>query len=106
MPERASGCGAHLLMDRPSVETMIHPYVADVDLSSSYPTICAAANISKDTKTSTMVSISGGDLNHARHYCAQMSAVRENAVAYGLDYFGLPNYTEMISILKAEQLLP
>ena len=106
MPERASGCGAHLLMDRPSVETMIHPYVADVDLSSSYPTICAAANISKDTKTSTMLSISGGDLNHARHYCAQMSAVRENAVANGHDYFGLPNYTELISILKTEQLLP
>lgn len=99
-PERSNGSGAHLLVDRPSVETMIHPHTVDADLKSSYPTICGSGNISKDTKTSTILSINGSNIDEARYYYSLLPATRENAVLIGSRYYGLPSYDNIEGVLS------
>ena len=96
-PELMDMAGMHMLTDAPGIETMMHPFVNDVDFSAMYPTVGAAMNISKETKRWSLLSIDGK--RDDRLYSLMVSTT-ENAVHIGATYFGLPNYSQMSELFS------
>lgn len=104
-PLRLDYSGLNVLVEAPHHKTQLHAFVNDVDFTGMYPTIGQAANISKDTKLSTVLYITGDAVQ--KHY-APKEAVEaffghiinptDNAVALGVEFWGLLNYEEMLQL--------
>lgn len=94
-PERTTGIGMRVFSDRPDIITMLHPFTGDVDFSGMYPNCTITGNISKETKISCGLEISGMSHQALWAYYSLSVSLRENAVLIGSTYYGLSGYSEM-----------
>lgn len=94
-PSRTDKVGIRIFSNDPNRITMLHAFVNDIDFSSMYPSVTDGANISKQTKRSTVVSIDGRDYFTTQHYFSLLVSPSSNAVKIGQEYFKLPSYEEM-----------
>lgn len=94
-PERTFGAGLRVLSECPLREAYVHRHVDDIDLSAVYPNIDMACNISRETKLSTIIGISGHDPMEVRTYASMLISPYENAVPIGNIFYKLPDYQEM-----------
>jgi len=102
-PLRLDYNGLNALTEAPHHKTQLHPFVNDVDFTGMYPTVGQACNISKDTKLSTMLYITG---EQVQKYHTPKTAVEvffgyvinpdDNAMALATEFFGLPDYETML----------
>ena len=70
----------------------------DSDVTSEYPSLAEAGNISKDTKVLTVLNISGFSRNDIIDLMSNIMYDKENAVYLSHKFLNLPNYSEMYSI--------
>ena len=109
-PERTIQLGWRIFTDRTDIVTMIHPYTNDLDFSGMYPRVTVTANISKETKISTGIEITGKTRHETQMYYSLIISPRENAVLIGQNYYGLPDYTTMATrfevFLRSRNQLP
>lgn len=103
--------------------TSIYRLSADIDVSSFYPSITVAFNVSRETKTSTVLYVDGApyppdqlvkmsgeqykssaiaNAEYTNKLFGRLPCVMENAVAIGHEYFNLPDYEEMLSIVASQ----
>jgi len=100
--------------------TAIYKLAADLDVSSFYPSATIAINVSRETKISTLIWVEGcpytiqeiqDELNKDKQklmakanatyidaLCGLVPFVDENSVHIGHQYFGLPDYQEMLDL--------
>lgn len=94
-PIKAANIGIYCAKEYPQVELMVHKYVSDLDASSMYPSIIQLCNMSKDTKSSTVISIEGfTDAQVEDLFNAHASPISAS-VPVCVNHFGLPSYAEM-----------
>lgn len=113
MKERGISC-----LKESNVRSTIYRLTNDLDVSSFYPSIAIAFNVSKETKLSTVLYMDGcpytlAQIDHEENldkkknmaianteyidnYFSRYPCIKENAVALCSEYFGLPNYDEML----------
>lgn len=106
------------------VTSSIYKDVCDLDVSSFYPSITIAFNVSKETKLATVLHIEGcpysfNDIDQASsdkvkkemtvanaeyicRYFGRITCIEENAIAICNEYFNLPNYTEMLQLVQTQ----
>ena len=103
-PKLAHDTG-HRALYQTSRSTSCHKYVSDIDAKAMYPTLMATFNVCKTSKLSTVVQIEGIDQDDYDSLFTAASSPLDNAVELGSDYFNLPGYGEMITILKEKKLM-
>ena len=92
--------------------------------ASFYPSVTVACNISRETKLASVLWIEGcpyeidtilnekeagkrkemakANAEYFNTLFGRVPFVRENAVAIGHEYFGLPDYSEMLQLIEGE----
>ena len=111
--------GLPLLTDGPT--TKLYKLCCDLDVTSFYPSLTHACNISRRTKRFTVLHCDGCPYtleqlqeqtnddavkqnSETIDLCfGRLSALEENAVTMGHDYFNLPNFTEMYQLWCKEE---
>ena len=78
------------------IESLVHIYVSDIDAGSMYPTCAEIANISRETKISTVIGIDGCNVNDIEAVFNCIASPVENICIVGESVFNLPSYTEMV----------
>ena len=111
-----------------NVTSSIYKDVCDLDVSSFYPSITIAFNVSKETKLGTVLYMDGcpytlkeiekassndirkemtvANAEYICRYFGRITCVEENAIAICHEYFNLPNYSEMLSLFQSSILRP
>lgn len=106
------------------MESAIYRLAMDLDVSSFYPSVTVACNISRETKLASVLWIEGcpyeidtilnekeagkrkemakANAEYFNTLFGRVPFVRENAVAIGHEYFGLPDYSEMLQLIEGE----
>lgn len=87
--------GVNCIVERPSIETQVLPFVGDFDYEALYPKTKISTGISIESKYSTCVSIEGLESTDIEPLFSGIVNPKENAVWIGHKYFGLPNFEEM-----------
>lgn len=94
-PERTWKAGINIILEAPQRESYVHGNVNDIDLSALYPSITMACNISRETKTGTMIRIENHPDQDVRTLASMLISLQENAVPISQKFFGLPGYEDM-----------
>ena len=117
--------GVPCLIETPK-RSSIYRLAADIDVSSFYPSVTIAQNISRETKIASVLWVEGdphsieeiqaeknaqeqklmAKANSEYHFSlfGRVPCVAENAVAVCHEYFGMPNYEEMLKLVTEETL--
>lgn len=92
-PNKAVGVGVSVVSEfnRP---TQVSLLTNDLDVSSMYPSITSAFNISKETALATAIKINGHPQSDTEDFFGSLNQPEINAVHIGSKYFGLPGYLE------------
>ncbi len=111
-PNRMDQSGLKAIAEYPTLRTQLHPYVNDIDFSGMYPNTSQAANVSKETKTSTALYIKG---EHVERYRTARAAVEvffgylvnpeDNAIRLGMEFFDLPGFDTMDALYRNRNVL-
>lgn len=98
-PDKAVGVGVSICkeFDRNTQTSLL---TNDLDVSSMYPSIMSAFNISKETALSTAIQINGHDKYEMESFFGGINQPEINAVDLCHRFFGLPDYTEMAEMLE------
>lgn len=93
-PNKAVGVGVSVLLeiDRP---TQVSLLTNDLDVSSMYPSITSAFNISKETALGTVICINGHSQYETETFFSGVNQPDVNAVPLAQQFFGLYGYKEM-----------
>lgn len=101
-PTRVDQAGLFAIDEFPRFRTQLHPFVNDVDFTGMYPNCCQASNVSKETKLSTVLYITGESVQHkytpqqaVEVYFSYMTSPIENGMRIGKEIFGLPGFDEL-----------
>ncbi len=103
-PHRLAYNGLNVLTEAPHHKTQLHAYVSDLDFTAFYPTAAQAGNISKETKLSTVLYITGESVEKhftpkaaVQAFFSYIITPQSNAVNLGCEFFGLPDFKEMLT---------
>lgn len=101
-PLRLDYSGLNVLTEAPYYTTQVHCYVSDIDFTGMYPTLGQAGNISKETKLSTVLSITGVSVQKYYNqrvavdvFFGYISNPADNAMLIATEFFGLPDFENM-----------
>ena len=110
-PQNLVAEGMRLFEEWPSHTTRVYAWQNDLDFSAQYPTNIFVANISKQTKLSTMVSITGSWVNQRydpkeaiEMFCSYLITPNPNGVEMGVEFFDLPGYAEMDRLFQEHKV--
>jgi len=85
-------------------ESLLSMFVNDFDLTSAYPLFSVAFNIEKETMLYSVYEIENKLKSDIYDFFSCIMAKKENAVYLGKKYFNLPDYTEMLDLVKKSLL--
>jgi hypothetical protein len=101
-PQNLVAKGLKLFEEWPNHATHCYAWQSDLDFSAQYPSACQVINISKQTKTSTIFTITGDHVNTkykpdqaVEVLCSYLITPNANGVELGTEFFNLPDYSEM-----------
>lgn len=100
-PKRANRVGVNVIKELPNQETLAMLYCSDIDYTGFYPNVSQMANVSKETKLSTLINIEGFNALDSQEFTSLIISIDENAVQIGTTFFDLPDYTELEDMLVA-----
>jgi hypothetical protein len=106
-PGNLVAAGAKLFKDWPNHNTRCFFWGNDLDFSAQYPTNTIVANISKQTKVATILSVRGP---HVQKYYSEEDAIEvlcsyqitpeSNGMELGTEFLGLPGFAEVNALFK------
>ena len=93
-PNKARGVGINAVeeIDRP---TLVSVFTNDLDVSSMYPSIIRAFNISKESCLGTIIGINGHRPEEIEPLCSAMLQPEVSALQIAEEFYNLPGYTTM-----------
>lgn len=107
-PQNLVARGIKLFEEWPNHATHCYAWQSDLDFSAQYPNNIITLNISKQTKTSTMFTITGDHVNTkykpdqaVEVLCSYLITPTANGVELGTEFFNLPDYSEMDKLFSA-----
>ena len=101
-PDKAVNVGVSVLeeFDYPSQVSLLSN---DLDVSSMYPSITSAFNISKETTLATAISINGFPQTDVELYFGGINQPHINAVPICEHFYGFPGYKEMAYLFRSQK---
>ena len=101
-PDKAVNVGVSVLeeFDYPSQVSLLSN---DLDVSSMYPSITSAFNISKETTLATAISINGFPQADVELYFGGINQPHINAVPICEHFYGFPGYKEMAHLFRSQK---
>ena len=99
-PQNSVFLGINNIAENPFIKTMINLNCADFDFTSIYPSIMVALGTSRDTMVYGATEIEKFNQREINNFFAYLASLNENAVHMGNRYFNLPNYTEIVDLVK------
>lgn len=96
-PNKAAGVGISALegIDR---TTQVSIMTNDLDVSSMYPSILSAFNISKETALTTLLGINGFDKTMIEPLCSGLNCPRTSAMQLATTFYKYPSYSQMLDM--------
>lgn len=96
-PTRVDKAGMFAIAESPTLRTQLHPFVNDVDFTGMYPNCCQGANVSKDTKLSSVLYIFGEAVQRyhtpqkaVEVYFTYMTNPVDNGLRLAVEFYGAP----------------
>lgn len=96
-PNKAVGVGIHAVREFSS-PSLVSILTNDLDVSSMYPSIMSAFNISKESSICTVLEIQGYEHAGLERFFSGINQPEVNTVDLTHDYLGLPNYKQMVQL--------
>ena len=82
--------------------TQVSILVNDLDVSSMFPSILSAFNISKETQLSSILSINGHPRSHVEVLCAGLSQPDISCMELCEMFYGYPTYNGMLDEINKD----
>lgn len=86
----------HLFKDAPHIKTMIYRYLADLDITGTYPNEEDILNISKVTTAFETCRIQGFKEEEQRYFGLTLTGGKSNALELAVRYAGYPTPEELL----------
>jgi len=97
--------GLKCIAENPNLRTNIYTNVADLDVSSSYPSNQAVFNISKETTKKELISVEGKEWSDVKLQTINLSGGYTNAVEFCTELLDLPTLDTLLDQFKEDQHL-
>ena len=107
-PDKAVNVGVKVLAEF-DYPTQVSLLTNDLDVSSMYPSITSAFNISKETALATAITINGFPQSDVEIFFGGINQPEINAVPLCEHFYGFPGYLEMANLYRSNptpQVLP
>lgn len=88
--------GIHLFHDAPNLRSMIYTYLADLDISSTYPNAEDCLNISKETTAYETCKFEGFTEAEQRYFSLTLTTGRSSALELAIRYLGMPSPNQLL----------
>lgn len=98
--ENTFNVGINVINGLRHVSTLVSTLVNDIDLAAMYPNTGIAANVSRETKTSTLLQVEGFTAVQSQMLTSMLSSIEENAVPIATTFFDLPGYLDMETLYE------
>lgn len=97
---RVDKTGVRLIREFPTLVSQIHVFVSDADFSQMYPTVMENANISNETRVTTMYAITGDHLKVSAEEAVEtlyscLISPKDNAHYFGTTFLNFPTFAEI-----------
>ena len=101
-PNKAAGVGINALegIDK---TTQVSIMTNDLDVSSMYPSILSAFNISKETQLSSLLGINGFDNKYIELLCSGLNKPEVFGTQLASTFYGYPDFNEMLTLFDQRQ---
>jgi hypothetical protein len=97
--------GMNLFEDAPDVKTMIYRYLADLDVTSTYPTGELVLNISKETTLFETGMIKGFTEAQRRELGIVLTSGRSAALELNIKFFGMPSPQQLVEQYRKDHAI-
>jgi len=88
--------GMYFFTDYTKSKSMIYKYLADLDISSTYPTAEDCLNISKETTAYETCKIEGFTETEQRYFSLTLTTGRSSAMELAIRYLGMPSPNQLL----------
>lgn len=88
--------GQYLFEDAPNIKSMIYTYLADLDISSTYPNAEDCLNISKETTAYETCRFEGFTEAEQRYFSLTLTTGRSSALELAIRYLGMPSPNQLL----------
>lgn len=95
--------GTYMFSDAPTVKSMVYRNLADLDISSTYPTAQKILNISKETTAYETSRFRGFSEQEQRYFSLTLTSGKSSALELGIRYLGLPSPTQLLEAFDADK---
>ena len=88
--------GMHFFKDFEKAKSMIYTYLADLDISSTYPNAEDCLNISKETTAYETCKFEGFTEAEQRYFSLTLTTGRSSALELAIRYLGMPSPNQLL----------
>lgn len=88
--------GMYLFDDAPNIRSKVYRYLADLDISSTYPNAEDVLNISKETTAYETCKFQGFTEAEQRYFSLTLTTGKSSALELGIRYLGLPSPQQLL----------
>jgi len=96
--------GLKIVLENPDLHSNLHCFVADLDISASYPTGELVCNISKATTSKEIIQIQYVTEEDQRRASINLSGGKTNAVEICTSIYKLPELSDMLKMFNGAAL--
>lgn len=97
LPSYTIDNGIHFFKNAPDIRSMIYQYLADLDISGTYPNAEDVLNISKETTAYETCRFEGMTEQEQRYFGLTMTTGDSSALELGVRYLNLPSPQELLA---------
>lgn len=96
LPSFTIDSGMYLFEDAPNIRSKVYRYLADLDISSTYPNAEDVLNISKETTAYETCKFQGFTEAEQRYFSLTLTTGKSSALELGIRYLGLPSPQQLL----------
>ena len=87
----------YIFQDAPDIKSMVYRYLADLDISSTYPNAEDVLNISKETTAYETCKFNGFSEAEQRYFSLTLTTGKSSALELGIRYLNMPSPQQLLA---------
>lgn len=96
LPSFTIDSGSYMFEDAPEIKSMVYRYLADLDISSTYPNAEDVLNISKETTAYETCKFNGFTEAEQRYFSLTLTTGKSSALELGVRYLNMPSPQQLL----------
>jgi hypothetical protein len=96
LPSFTIDSGSYMFEDAPEIKSMVYRYLADLDISSTYPNAEDVLNISKETTAYETCKFNGFTEAEQRYFSLTLTTGKSSALELGIRYLNMPSPQQLL----------